>query len=368
MRRFLLRLLSALGALPIITIMFTACATMGPPLPPSLELPKPPSDLRATRKGDRVILTWTVPSVTTDRKTIRSLGPTRICRGLETKLAQCGGPVGEAAAQTSSTPTKPSKQKIPGSYTDSLPARLESDNPSGFVTYGIEVLNPDGRGAGLSNQVRVSLARTLPPPRDFDARVTSGGVELRWTNDAKPEDSGAAIRYVYRVYRRLEGSQQQTVVGEIPAAGAAELELTDSNIEWEKTYEYHAETVTVIAQEKQAALQIEGDDSGEIKVFADDVFPPAVPSGLQAVFSGPGQKLFIDLVWAPVADVDLIGYNVYRREEGTVAVKVNAGLVKTPAYRDENVASGKHYFYYVSAVDVRGNESARSEEAGESVP
>jgi len=385
MRRCLLTLFPALSALTL-TVTFTACATIGPPQPPSLELPKAPTDLRAARKGDRVILTWTVPNVTTDRKTIRNLGPTRICRGLETKLTQCGVPVGEAAAQGSSsaqgnssaqasstqaknsTSAKPSKQKVSGSYTDLLPGQLESDNPSGFITYGVEVLNTDSRGAGVSNQVRVSLVRTLPPPQDFGARVTSRGVVLKWTNDVRSENPSATIRYVYRVYRRLEGSQQETVVGEIAVAGAAELELTDSNFEWEKTYEYRVEAVTVIAQEKQAALQIEGDDSAEVKVFADDVFPPVVPSGLQAVFSGPGQKLFIDLVWAPVADVDLDGYNVYRREEGTAAVKVNLGLVKTPAYRDENVASGRRYFYSVSTVDVRGNESARSEETGENVP
>jgi len=59
---------------------------------------------------------------------------------------------------------------------------------------------------------------------------------------------------------------------------------------------------------------------------------------------------------------------VYRHEEGGAAVKVNAQLVKTPAYRDASVASGVNYFYSISAVDVRGNESARSEEAGERVP
>jgi len=47
---------------------------------------------------------------------------------------------------------------------------------------------------------------------------------------------------------------------------------------------------------------------------------------------------------------------------------VNAALLKTPAYRDADVASGSRYLYSVSAVDVRGNESARSEEAGEAVP
>ena len=86
------------------------------------------------------------------------------------------------------------------------------------------------------------------------------------------------------------------------------------------------------------------------------------------MFSGPGQQAFIDLIWAPVTDVDLDGYNVYRHEAGAEPVKMNAELVKSPAYRDAGVASGKSYLYSVSAVDVRGNESARSEEAGESVP
>ena len=115
-------------------------------------------------------------------------------------------------------------------------------------------------------------------------------------------------------------------------------------------------------------MSIEGDDTPEVKVFADDVFPPAVPSGLQAVFSGPGQQPFIDLIWAPVPDADLDGYNVYRHEEGGTPVKVNSELVKMPAYRDVQVVSGKRYFYSVSAVDLRGNESKRSEEASESVP
>lgn len=368
MRRSTLKLFLALGAALIVTVMFTACATMGPPRPPSLELPKPPSDLRATRKGDRVILTWTVPSVTTDRGTIRKLGSTRICRGPETKLTQCGVPVGEAAAQKISGPTQSSKEKVAESYTDSLPGQMESDNSSDFITYAVEVLNANGRGAGLSNQVRVSLGRTLPPPRDFAARVTGQGVVLTWTSDLPPEDSTKPVHWVYRVYRRPEGSSQQILAGEVPAGGERNITLTDSNIEWEKTYEYHAETVTVMPQEKPPELQIEGEDTPEVTVFTDDVFPPAVPSGLQAVFSGPGQKIFIDLVWAPVTDVDLNGYNVYRHEDGTAAVKVNAGPLKTPAYRDANVVSGRSYFYSVSAVDIRGNESARSEEADETVP
>jgi fibronectin type 3 domain-containing protein len=114
--------------------------------------------------------------------------------------------------------------------------------------------------------------------------------------------------------------------------------------------------------------EIQGDDSPPVKVFTNDTFPPAVPTGLQAVFSGPGQPPFIDLVWAPDTDADLAGYNVYRREQGSQPTKANPELVKSPAFRDTNVAPGKTYFYIVSAVDLRGNESAHSEEASETVP
>jgi fibronectin type 3 domain-containing protein len=41
--------------------------------------------------------------------------------------------------------------------------------------------------------------------------------------------------------------------------------------------------------------------------------------------------------------------------------------VKVPAFRDANVKPGHEYFYSVSAVDVRGNQSATSTEVNESV-
>jgi fibronectin type 3 domain-containing protein len=74
------------------------------------------------------------------------------------------------------------------------------------------------------------------------------------------------------------------------------------------------------------------------------------------------------LIWSPDIDADLAGYNVYRGEEGEQPVKLNSELVKTPSYRDTNLQPGRKYFYSVSAVDVRGNESALSEPAGERVP
>ena len=86
------------------------------------------------------------------------------------------------------------------------------------------------------------------------------------------------------------------------------------------------------------------------------------------MYSGDGQKPFVDLIWAPATDADLAGYDVYRREEGGDAAKINAELIKSPSYRDSAVSPGKKYSYSVSSLDVRSNESARSEEASETVP
>jgi hypothetical protein len=336
---------------------------MGPPKPPSLNLPKPPSDLRATRKGEKVTLTWTVPTVTTDRQTIRRVGATQVCRGTAAKLTQCGTPLGTTPPQR----TTPGAQKSTATYIDTLPAAL-TVNPAAFGSYAVEVLNAAGRNAGLSNQVRVSLAPTEPPPKDFAARVTSQGIVLSWTNAIPETSEQPSVHFVDRLLRRLEGSQPQTVVADLPAQKPGTISFTDSNFEWEKTYEYHIETVTFAPQPDEHEIQVEGDSSPEVKVFADDVFPPSVPAGLQAVYSGVGGQSFIDLIWAPVTDADLAGYNVYRRAQGMAPVKLNAELVKAPAYRDANLTAGKTYWYSVSAVDLRGNESSQSEEASEKVP
>jgi len=352
-----------------VLVWLTGCASIGPPLPPSLELPRPPTDLRAARKGDKVTLTWTIPARTVDRQLVRYLGKTRICRSLDPGLAQCGTPVGETAPLADfASKNKGAGQKLTASYTDTLPLDLRVRNIFGSATYAVEVLNADGRAAGLSNQVHVPLAETLPPPTDFAARLTAQGVQLTWTGALLALPSPNPIRRSYRVYRRAEGSQQEILVGEREAGIERNLSFTDQSFEWDKTYYYRVTTFTIIAQPGKPEVSIEGDDTPEVKVFADDVFPPGAPSGLQAVFSGPGQQPFIDLIWAPVTDGDLEGYNVYRHEEGAAPVKVNSEPVKMPAFRDVQVVSGKRYFYSVSAVDQRGNESTRSEEASESVP
>jgi hypothetical protein len=170
------------------------------------------------------------------------------------------------------------------------------------------------------------------------------------------------------VYRRLESGKADSRVGETDGQDCSKMEMLDQTIEWEKNYTYRGTVVTVVSSPEKQAFEVEGEDTPLVKVFTRDIFPPAVPSGLQAVFSGVGQAPFVDLIWAPDSDVDLAGYNVYRREEGGGPTKVNPELLKAPAFRDTSVDPGKRYSYSVTAVDLRGNESARSDEVSEAVP
>jgi len=153
------------------------------------------------------------------------------------------------------------------------------------------------------------------------------------------------------------------LIGEAPAIG--QVELTDRNFEWEKTYAYIVTPITWVETQPNGKrlYSVPGDSAPPVEVVTHDIFPPAVPTGLQAVYTSGEQKT-IDLTWAPNTDADLAGYNVYRRVSDGTFAKLNTDLVKTPTYRDPVAAPGE-YTYVVTAVDLRGNESAKSATASE---
>ena len=345
----------------LLPALFTSCGSPGVPLPPSLELARPITDLHAFRKGNQVYLTWTIPTQTTDRQNLRHGGVVDICQAIGTAITRCGTSVAQVPFQRVPR-NAPAKQKA-GTYADRVPL---APSPTSNFVYAVSVLNAYNRSAGLSNQVQVPAAPTLEPPSDFRAQLTVDGVQLSWHAVLVPEIPG--LRFVYRVYRREQGTNKDAIAGELPADDPNSTGLIDRSFEWEKAYDYHATVVTMIQAANGTEQQVEGDDTSSVAVVAHDVFPPATPTGLQAVFSGPGQKPFIDLVWTPNIEADLAGYNVYRHEQGGQPIKLNSDLIKSPDFRDATVVPAHQYFYSISAVDVRGNESPHSAEANEAVP
>ncbi len=347
------------------SLLCCACGTPGAPQPPSLNLAKPVSDFKAVRSGDEVELTWTVPTETTDGAKFRHRGQSRVCAAVDqAQVDKCASPL-----TTLPTP----KDQTTASVTVKIPADKRS--PTDYITYAVQVDNDRGRNAGLSNQVQVPTA---------DVSSINGAPLIRLTPEmvlvtANVTPRNQSIEQTLELRRReRENTAQESVVArrvlDLSEPGeAANIELRDDTFVWEKTYEYRVAITASTKVPNGQAVTFDAAASGPQELFAHDVFPPATPSGVQAVFSGAvaGQTPAIDLTWTPDVDRDLAGYFVFRRlqqEPASAAVKLNAQPVKAPAYHDADIAAGNTYVYSVSAVDERGNESERSEEASEQVP
>src|SRR3954462_14141657 len=107
-------------------LILVGCGTPGAPQPPSLRVPKPVDDLAATRKGDRVLLTWTPPTQTTDGENIRHAGTTLVCRGVnDFPMVRCDEKVttlSDAQVEHWTQGTMAARKD----YADTLPERLQT--------------------------------------------------------------------------------------------------------------------------------------------------------------------------------------------------------------------------------------------------
>jgi hypothetical protein len=260
---------------------------------------------------------------------------------------------------------------VAAGFSEKLPVELQSTHPTEVAVYAVQVQNTRGRSAGFSNAVSVPLAPTLEAASRPNASVRADGIHLSSSGSLPAVPAGMArpeLEFVYRVSRMEEPpppNAAPVVVAETPAGSI--MDAVDHGFEWEKRYSY---TVTPITRIKSASgiTEVQGEDSAAVEVFAHDIFPPAAPSGVEAVFSGNPQKIYVDLTWVANTESDLAGYNVYRHRAGESPARINSELVPTPSFRDTQVLAGNEYFYSISAVDLRHNESPRSAETSELVP
>ena len=135
-------------------------------------------------------------------------------------------------------------------------------------------------------------------------------------------------------------------------------EWVDTTTEYNKKYDY-----VVQLTRKTGTVDVQSDLSDTIPVTPVDIFPPAVPAGLNAILSTQG----IELVWDRNTEPDLASYRLYRALGDGKLEKI-ADVTDAPSYSDRKVESGKLYRYAVSSVDRLGNESKQSEPVGVTAP
>jgi len=139
----------------------------GTPLPPSLNLPVQVNDLAAVRTGERIRLTWTMPTKSTDKLLLKEDVQVHVCRELPN--AKDCVPVGNLI-------------KKPGERVDvgqELPEELATGVPRP-LTYYVELLNKNGKSAGLSNPGVVAAGEAPGAVEGLDAQIQKIGVVLHW--------------------------------------------------------------------------------------------------------------------------------------------------------------------------------------------
>ena len=157
-----------------LAVLVSGCALESAPLPPSLHIPVPVSNLTAVRAGDAVTLQWTMPERATDKVLLKGKQRVEICRlGNPFK-----GEISERTLEQATCEAAGNLMLLPGAqakFVDPLPGALRTGAPR-LLTYAARVYGPFKRLAGYSNRATV-VAGAAPPA--VGAGTARGGAGQR---------------------------------------------------------------------------------------------------------------------------------------------------------------------------------------------
>jgi len=215
-----------------------------------------------------------------------------------------------------------------------------------LYVYRVAAIDDDGLEGRQSTAAFGLPKDTTPPPpvTNLQAKVKKHIVELNWKPQMTTDLDGY---YVYRAEEkdnpfRLVGPPIKKEITSFVDSGFAKRGLYPG-----RTYYYYVSQVDVALNESPRELV-------EVKIPDDE--PPSPPPSIYCKNNDDGS---VEVIWPVSLTPDLAKYRVYRQEEGQEVLLRKEVPRDTNNYLDKEVAKGKRYFYYVSAVDSVGNESEK---------
>jgi Fibronectin type III domain len=351
-----LALLAALAAL------FSGCGVQAPPRPPRLEIPQTIKDLAARQIGSTVHITFTMPVLATDGEKLNKPVTITVFRTVAPPGQQPALPDASASPWLTLDPkqlagfTHSGKVDYPLEFTAS---EIRQRQGSAF-SFAVVALTHGFRGhprrSEPSNNIHVTLLDATGPVTNLVAKASQNSLLLTWDKPAETL-TGLPPSHIsgYRVYQSLTGKLDSYTL----AGKADSNHFDDKTFRFGQRYFFRVSAVTTVGKATAESVL-----SAPVSVTPLDVFPPPVPTGLTAVNAASA----VDLLWNASSGSDLAGYNIYRSSEGGPFLRINKKLVLTPIFHDATVEPGHSYKYAVTAVDLTGNESSKSETASAAVP
>jgi hypothetical protein len=370
----------------MLSLFIGGCAAPGEPVERKPQVPTAVADLAATQSGNSVILTFTLPKETVDHRQLKEPPAVEIYRAVRPTLSATPNTPGVDVTPKliATIPSEMVDHYADGGHFRYLDTLASSDFPpqvDAVASYTVRERSSVKRESEDSNIAALPVFPAFEAIADLKPEITHGGVVLSWTPPRKTLTGSAPPIARYQIYRAeiqtAASTQVPVAASTIPGTAKPKETLTqiastvapayiDTQAQFDHTYAY---SVRSVVQYPNGAL--ESADSNSVVVTPKDVFPPAAPQGLVAVFvPKQGDVLaHLDLSWAINAETDIAGYNVYRSEQdGVPGTRLNVELLRTPAFRDTSTIAGRRYSYSVTAVDRAGNESPASDAVSAGIP
>jgi len=177
------------------------------------------------------------------------------------------------------------------------------------------------------------------PSGNVTVKENDGRIELSW-----PPEQG----FFYNVYRHDNGTYP---LFPLNSDLLTKPSFVDSGLINGQKYTYEIRKVKMVEKRNWEGEGI------RVEATPKDLTPPSIPQGIKAEKRGSS----VQLSWLKNTEGDVAGYNVYR-----IVGRSEQKLTRTPLretqFIDSNLGENRFLSYYVTSVDLSGNESEPSRE------
>jgi hypothetical protein len=364
-RRSAARHLMLLFALCALSLAPT-CGKRRPPLAPIERVPQRTESLSGVQRGNQIILIWLAPVRNAGEGSVQSIRRVDVYRVAEKPAAPLPMTEDEFGARATLIGSVPYEEIRKSGENLTYSDGLELAGEPARLRYALRYVNSAGQRAAFSNFFLIEPAAKIAEPPTI---ITTGKEKsetantVTWEAPSRNTDGSTPVNLLgFNVYR-IVSSQVETDAKPLNQEPITATQYVDKKFKFGEKYIYFVRSVSLGTEGKP----VESLNSNTIELAPLDVYAPSAPTGV-SVGPAPGR---LSLFWSANPEPDIAGYLLYRSTDPN---RPKPWTLLTPevytktTFTDQNVESGKTYYYYLIAIDDAGNKSALSDVVSETVP